>query len=366
MDKVIFQFTRHLLSCNNISLGNKYYWGKDFEPGGTVYGIFETIKYSQGKKSYFNFNHVYVSNLYRTWITAVLLYGTHVDSSETLHLYISPYLKEKDKFSMGITIKRGNFPMKITHMASKFLKFLEEMYNYFTNTSRDKMYREIMTSDWYERLPNTIVIHLPPNGNKTQEMIYVKSGIGMYTLTSFCRIKDLSGPKSGKEFTKYRKFQLKMFMNWFNSGKNYYQKKIDHNNRVHVVAHSNIMREYLNMFNIKGATQTIPFDINAIKHEYLGKVRNSNSWHFITTLGKELEMNTYDTIEDAVKDFELVDGVPINKPLAKSIEKKYRDTTLCGSNGKRIRPSPNICMNGGRTKIRKRKKRKTKKNMIPS
>ena len=44
-----FQFTRHLQSCNNISMGDSSFltlWqGKDLEPSGTVYGINQTIEY---------------------------------------------------------------------------------------------------------------------------------------------------------------------------------------------------------------------------------------------------------------------------------------------------------------------------------
>ena len=68
-----FQFTRHLQSCNNIKQGKDAWWklqarsalisgsGKDFEPGGTVYGIKETIKYTldSNNAGYFNFNHIY-------------------------------------------------------------------------------------------------------------------------------------------------------------------------------------------------------------------------------------------------------------------------------------------------------------------
>jgi hypothetical protein len=92
-----YQFTRHLASCNNIFYGKTVKAGRDFEPSAAMYGIFKTIEFAQKNenKSSFNFNHVYVSNLIRTWITAVLLYGTNIKENDTLYLYISPYLKEK-------------------------------------------------------------------------------------------------------------------------------------------------------------------------------------------------------------------------------------------------------------------------------
>ena len=124
--KLQFQFTRHVMSCNNLDEGKWYSVGKDFEPGATAYGIEKTIGYARSEqKDYFNFNHVYVSNLYRTWITAVLLYGTNLTQDDTLNLYISPHLKEYHKIILGKPLERGNFPKEINHMAKKFLKFLE-------------------------------------------------------------------------------------------------------------------------------------------------------------------------------------------------------------------------------------------------
>ena len=91
-----YQFTRHLLSCNNIDEGKSVNFKKDFEPGATIFGILKTIEYAEKNKDKFISNQVYVSNLYRTWITAFLLYGCNLpqSSNNILTLYISPYLKE--------------------------------------------------------------------------------------------------------------------------------------------------------------------------------------------------------------------------------------------------------------------------------
>ena len=69
-----FQFTRHAQSCNNIIEGISSVYKKDFEPGLTSKGIEETLKFSDKNESSFGSKIVFVSNLIRTWMTAVILY----------------------------------------------------------------------------------------------------------------------------------------------------------------------------------------------------------------------------------------------------------------------------------------------------
>lgn len=72
-----FRFTGHILSCNNID-ESKYIIGKDIEPGLAISGITDTINFVLDKtqdKNPFKSYDVCVSNLYRTWCTAVILYG---------------------------------------------------------------------------------------------------------------------------------------------------------------------------------------------------------------------------------------------------------------------------------------------------
>ena len=373
-----FQFTRHLLSCNNIGMGGdnaiKKKFGKDLEPGATVYGIFETIMYSlkNRTKETFNFNHVYVSNLYRTWITAVLLYGTQLYPEATLNLYVSPYLKEKGK-NIGIrTITHGNFPDDIRITANKFLLFLNTMNYYFQDAEQNipPKYRGIpphgIPNDWYSQLPSTIILHLPPKQQTIDPQRITYKAIGenrKYVITHFCGIEDLIGPKGRKEFTNPGDKQLETFMRWFNKEKNYYPLMAK-DGLVHVVAHSNIMQEYLRHFKIKVDKSGIPtdvpivFDIDKIKEKGLANIRNSNSWRFTTTAQKVSEMKTYVSIDDATRDLELFPGVPMEKDIAKDLEKTYGDHTLCGI---KIDPHVDVCTGllGGGT--RKRHKRATSK-----
>ena len=180
-----FQFTRHAQSCNNIIEGNSSQNKKDFESGLTSKGIEETLKFSDENKHPFDSKIVFVSNLIRTWMTAVILYTTNherrpdsgagfsadgggadgsvvgsgvgstvgsgvgggggvgaaqfddwfapppgelsdfcsVDSvgGTGLNLLISPYLKEKKKHGF----KKGNYPIKFEENIKKFVKFLK-------------------------------------------------------------------------------------------------------------------------------------------------------------------------------------------------------------------------------------------------
>ena len=376
-----FQFTRHLQSCNNIKQGKDAWWklqarsalisgsGKDFEPGGTVYGIKNTIDYTldNNNAKYFNFDHVYVSNLYRTWITAFLLYGVkNTKSYDTLTLYISPYLKEYHFDEMGVEVKTGNFPKDIHHMAEKFKKFLETLHTVYSKET------------WYASLPSTLILKLPPSSdNKVQEIKYTKNMENpMYKLTSFCDIKDTAGPKSNKGFTETGNLQT--FMEWYNSSSNYYGK----NNKsgiVHIITHSHIMRDYLKHFSLNESyiipgnakklkfknKETNSFDIDKIPNNLeLERIRNSNSWHFQTTEDTLKKIgNEKKSIDDYLTFFDLKAGVPNDIKQGAELEKGSANS-ICGASGS-VKPlASGICIKnnqvGGGKKMRK-KSRKTKK-----
>ena len=152
----IYQFTRHANSCNNAGLGKTF--GKDYEPGLTDYGISKTIEINDDDNFKFNNNNkeVFVSCLYRTWCTAVLLYCNKTNFSNSrqnepndLTLIVSPHLKEKAKYG----ILRGNYPKPINHTIDKFLLFL----NNFGKIRKRGFNR-----------PNKIIIKFPSH-SKTDE-----------------------------------------------------------------------------------------------------------------------------------------------------------------------------------------------------
>ena len=392
-EKTRFQFTRHLLSCNNLDEGKWYTAGKDNEPGGTIYGITKTIKYAKDEKVYFYSNHVYVSNLYRTWITAVLLYGVNLSQDKTLNLYVSPHLKEYH----GI-IQRGNFPKEINHMAHKFLKFLNALFNIKDIIPADN--KDIIPAD-INNLPNTIILHLPPKPDdkdkptKPQLITYNKEeNAQIYTMNKPCDIVDTSGPNSGVKFTETG--DLNDFMAWHN-GNNYYNspvqveeqvqvnKPVHVDEPVHVVTHSHIMRDYLASFQIEDAGGIQQFDLDKLKSNAVIKgIRNSNSWHFNTKINNQFSTSTT-TIASAITHFDLKEGVPIKKDDAKKLEKEYQSLSLCGINGSVSVPTDKDCtdpaivtlsapaiatpsalvtLSGGKT--RKKRRHKTKKRMNKS
>jgi len=266
-----YQFTRHLASCNNINYGKAVMAGKDFEPSGSIYGIFKTIEFAQNNESSFNFNHVYVSNLIRTWITAVLLYGTNIKDNDTLYLYISPFLKEKH-YETSITSlgRTGNFPKEIYHTANKFKQFLSTLYQLCYTIDGDFLqerlnhnisdkdiqnynlyFNKIFNNATYNKFPKKIILVLPPDENEpNHQIVFEKKGeqgeyviIDEGNIENICKIKDTAGPSTEKEgFTTTG--YLQKFMEWFESDQNYHGKNLQ-NGLVHVVTHSQIMQKYL-------------------------------------------------------------------------------------------------------------------------
>ena len=106
-----FQFTRHAQSCNNVtSVVDKVY-----EPSITYLGILDSIEFANqnAQVGAFTHNHICVSNLLRTWITAVLLYGSQIskmnneETRKILTLYICPYLKEYTTKIPGMKTVKG-------------------------------------------------------------------------------------------------------------------------------------------------------------------------------------------------------------------------------------------------------------------
>lgn len=109
--KQTFQFTRHAQSCNNVSS----IIDKVYEPSITYSGIMDSIEFANksAQVGAFTHNHVCVSNLLRTWITAVLLYGSQIskmnneEARKILTLYICPYLKEYTTKIPGMKTVKG-------------------------------------------------------------------------------------------------------------------------------------------------------------------------------------------------------------------------------------------------------------------
>ena len=379
-----FQFTRHLISCNNIEAG-KSLFGKDFEPSATIEGTLTTIGYSKNKdnKSAYISSHVCVSNLLRTWITAFLLYGTH-NTTGVLSLFICPYLKEHDKV-FG-TVKRGNFPKDIKHTTVKFLQFLhtmKELHDMFfrlmrkgpDDTPEIKKKREKLVDfsrDYYTNLPNKVVLFLPPekyDNELPQQIIFEKKGFEKYKiLTDTCLIDDSVGPLSPPDAGFVTNGNLQSFMEWFDGDSNYYKTKFPiiprvYDQTIHVVTHSNVMQGYFEGKDVTKYTNKNIYD-EAIK---------TNVWRFRTNTASDIESG----------DVKLTVGVKKNKENATAVENLFKDISLCGNNGSVVAPTCGIpkslsmlskfseslrgtkSSQGGKT-TRRRKKRTTKKRQRKS
>jgi len=374
-----FRFTRHILSCNNIDEGKMI--GKDVEPGLAIYGITDTIKFALDKnKNPFKSYDVCVSNLYRTWCTAVILYGTNFHQEYILNLWICPYLKENSKIHGAIT--RGNYPKSISHMANKFLKFLSllKTLNKGIHKSNEKnsLYKEWFNTipdndDWYKSLPGEIILRFPIDipskySNYTQvdnNIIYKKNKNGDYEIVKNCVNKDYINKSKNGEYLENG--NLKKFMEWFNNDGPNFNSKL-----VHVVTHSGIMNYYLKTLDIhvKKIQQNESDNIS-----FIGK---SNCWTFVTNAmikcskkinGKtKIEiienLNNEPKTENITENINLINSLEIGvkeNPDAKEIEQIFKKgkLSLCGQIGsikKKVRKMPLKClkgMEGGRRRTKK-------------
>jgi hypothetical protein len=355
--------------------------GKDVEPGLAIYGITDTIKFSLDKnKNPFKSYDVCVSNLYRTWCTAVILYGTNFKQKYILNLWICPYLKENSKIHGAIT--RGNYPKSISHMANKFLKFLSllKTLNKGIHKSNEKnsLYKEWFNTipdndDWYNNLPNEIILRFPIDipskySNYTQvdnNIIYKKNKNGDYEIVKNCVNKDYINKSKNGEYLENG--NLKKFMEWFNNDGPNFNSKL-----VHVVTHSGIMNYYLKTLDIhvKKIQQNESDNIS-----FIGK---SNCWTFVTNAmikcskkinGKtKIEiienLNNEPKTENITENINLINSLEIGvkeNPDAKEIEQIFKKgkLSLCGQIGsikKKVRKMPLKClkgMEGGRRRTKK-------------
>lgn len=185
--KQTFQFTRHAQSCNNIS----NVLDKVFEPSITYLGIKQSIEFAKKKAQInaFKQNKVCVSNLLRTWITAVLLYGSQLSQmnppdNDALILYVCPYLKEYTTKLPGMETLRST-----------------------TNSTVNKYELQTMEStvDTVKKLGNQIHQNLNLNPKSQKEM---KGGVRTYLDTA-----KTVGLRTAKQIVDSIPYQIKMG-NW--------------------------------------------------------------------------------------------------------------------------------------------------------
>lgn len=127
------QITRHISSCGNLiklldysSITTKYLKLHQPDPSVMVWGIIQAIIQSMEWENLvktnqiFVSNTIFVSNMFRTWITAFLLYSAHM-TSDTLNFVISPYIREH----FVKEIASENIPALFSVQIKKFINVLE-------------------------------------------------------------------------------------------------------------------------------------------------------------------------------------------------------------------------------------------------
>lgn len=254
-NKIRYQFTRHIQSCNNIFSAP---W-KLTEPSATQYGILHTTEFAKNNKNETRFTskRVFVSNLLRTWITAFILYGINFknknkNNDSTLELYVAPYLKEKKASPLGFKIEKGNYPEDINKTLNKFYIFLEKYFK--------------ITNENINNFPDKIILSIPAfpeNNNRQKFTFYKKLNKYIFSCQLYNKIEDTIGPKC-RDTRFLDDGDLQEFIKWHSS------KNFKNNNIVHVVTHSQIMFSHVKSHNIN------------INKNYFNQFKEQNCWSFLT------------------------------------------------------------------------------------
>ena len=233
----IIQITRHARSCNNevkyrINL-------KETDPSIVNRGIIQTILFAEKNRTKFESNYVYVSCLLRTWITAICLYSK---GQTDLTLHISPYLKEKyTKSSIQYVKETGNHPVPLSKSIPQLLKFLNNI-----DTLKNKIKEiEKINKNTIENfnLPGKITLIIEQNGKESIKSIIIKNENNQYEPSEsnlHYLLKHDPIMKLWNKIYYQTDGNISKFIHWLK----------DNSKKIHVVAHSNLMKEFLKGLNI--------------------------------------------------------------------------------------------------------------------
>jgi len=265
-NKLSFQITRHATSCFNIKIYRDLGITKQGGiPSLAADGIEKTIELAQNnsRNNRFQSPIVCVSNLVRTWMTAVLLYtfSNETSNKTTLSLRICPYLKE--------TGWEGNKAYSLTLSVSTFIDFLKliKKHKNYINLKEILLLIpariETPHTEW-----DTIKITIPEKNIGPTKII---------TDPSFCSKASIIDKISGYN----NDGDISEFMKWFNGS---FPKETG---KVHIVAHSGIMKTYFNKIFKKSILNKVSkkkiFNIETyIKGET--EIDKQNCWTFTTPL----------------------------------------------------------------------------------
>jgi hypothetical protein len=308
----------------------------DSEPALSAYGISKAIELAETNYGTDRFKKpsfpIAVSPLIRTWETAVLLYGyqpyrRNVGINDIdLELRICPWLKET-----GFV---GNDPKPLAHSIVKFIKFLNALlvddfqkHNYTIrsiticippiNTPEDEVPSAATRNNWQK-------IKIERNVNKSAYE---------FSDDKFCKIVDTVYDRYGYQ---KEKGDLMNFMKWYRLVVN----DIGNLETVHIVAHSNIMQEFVE---------------TTLHSEVPNNIKNENCWTITVPYYNEYnEDQSIEIVSSIQPGFPNPDKHPdlINGARAMEAEKA---TSLCGKSGS---VKPYQCASGGRRTRRKRNRRK--------
>ena len=299
---LLFQFTRHATSCFNIEI----YRDRGASLTGGIpsladIGITNTISLANKnrKTNRFQSSVVCVSNLVRTWMTAVLLYTFSDKTSITLR--ICPHLKET-----GWT---GNKAYSLTLSVSTFIDFLKLIRN---NTFYGNLREIILLIPAHIETPhnNWVKIKITiPKGNSVNTKIH--------TDPLFCdRVNTID------KIDGYNKDgNIYKFMEW------YHESFPEEQGIVHIVAHSGIMKEYVKKICNGYIFNGIPFDIKnySINEQ---KIDNQNCWTFTTPM---LDVSKEELIKSIQPGY-INPGKGASLIAAQDSEKQKGNKSLCFKN----------------------------------
>lgn len=268
-----FHFTRHATSCYNIEIRERTFPLNDGIPSLACSGIESTIALAENNQGTGRFmlpeQGVYVSNLIRTWMTAVLLYAY---DKESITLRMSPHLRE--------TGAVGNDAHPLTSSFPKFIAFLEQIKRLPRYGGLQKITLSIVQTIRRNTYWGNIEIDISKDTRNVT-----------YDTESFCSIVDplqVSSIKDGYKDVG----DLNAFMKWISIyGFLHFTAAGLTPTEIHVVTHSGIMKEYVKA-TCKGLSyRGSPFNMstyslrgNHIDPIVRGKPLDvQNCWTFTTT-----------------------------------------------------------------------------------
>ena len=251
----IWSFTRHGPSCNNMvstgsAIKNKVYLDekyKTMEPSLADGGITRLIEFKLKNTGVFDSDHVFVSPLIRTWMTAIILYGINPkEQGKPLHLCVSPFLKEH--YQKGF--QSGNFPIPVPDQIAKIHSFLTFLKTELEGKGITFVNKIVLQFPNAQHTFNDITIN-----TETVNNVGINNVSDFYGLTQFkvkwaaslhLLIKHIEKKDDFKnEFYHPLNYAYDGKINEFVSWVTRFNDKLTHyteNPTIHIVGHSNLMK----------------------------------------------------------------------------------------------------------------------------